>query len=123
MRRSLVLLLPLLLAAAPAAAPEMKAGYDAAIEGQWQAARDHFREADKLSAGDARVLNNLAVSAEALGEFARAREYYEAALKLEPDNRQLKENFAAFRAYSRRLPDLWPVADSAPAAVTPGARQ
>jgi Flp pilus assembly protein TadD len=121
MRRSLVLLLPLLLAAAPAAAPEMKAGYESALEGQWEAARDHFREADKLSAGDARILNNLAVSAEAMGDFARARGYYEAALKLEPDNRQLKENYAAFRAYSRRLPDLWPASDPVPVAANAGA--
>ena len=109
MRRIFPLLVaPLLLAALPAAAPEMKAGFTAAQDGQWLEARGHYQAADKFSAGDARILNTLAVSAEALGNFAEAKQRYEQALLLEPDNARLKENYAAFRAYSRRLPDLWP---------------
>ncbi len=112
-----LLFTPLLLAALPAAAPGMKAGFAAAQDGQWLEARGHYQAADKLSAGDARILNNLAVTAEALGNFAEAKRCYEQALLLEPDNHRLKENFAAFKAYSRRLPALWPA--SAAASVEP----
>jgi Flp pilus assembly protein TadD len=118
-RRFTLLFAPLLLAALPAAAPEMKAGFTAAEEGRWQEARGHFQSADKLSGGDARILNNLAVTAEALGNFPEAKRCYEQALLLEPDNARLKENFVAFKAYSRRLPDLWPAAASSAADPIP----
>jgi Flp pilus assembly protein TadD len=119
MRRLIPLLFaPLLLAALPAAAPEMKAGFTAAEDGRWQEARGHFQAADKLSGGDARILNNMAVTAEALGDFPEAKRCYEAALRLEPDNPRLKENFAAFKAYSRRLPELWPADAGSPPAPT-----
>lgn len=111
--------LPLFLAGAPGWNPELKAGFDAAEQGLWREAAFRYNRALEKSraAGgeDPRVLNNLAVTAEASGEFARARELYERALALAPDDQPLKDNFTAFKSYSRKIPGLWPELPPAPA--------
>ena len=124
-RRALIFLLPLLLASGPAYAPELKAGFEAAEQGLWREARFRYERAAAaaVAAPDFRIYNNLAVSAEAQGDFPAAHANYEKAIALAPENRELHENFTAFRAYSRKIPGLWPVvkkpdepapADSAP---------
>ncbi len=124
--RLLIFLLPLLMASGPAYAPELKAGFEAAEQGLWREARFRYERAAAaaVAAPDFRIYNNLAVSAEAQGDFPAARANYEKAIALAPDNRELRENFTAFRAYSRKIPGLWPVvkkpAESAPADCPPG---
>ena len=109
-RRALIFLLPLLLASGPSYAPELKAGFEAAEQGLWREARFRYERAAAaaVAAPDFRIYNNLAVSAEAQGDFPAARANYEKAIALAPDNRELHENFTAFRAYSRKIPGLWP---------------
>ena len=118
-RRALVFLLPLLMASGPAYAPELKAGFEAAEQGLWREARFRYERAAAaaVAAPDFRIYNNLAVSAEAQGDFPAARANYEKAIALAPDNRELHENFTAFRAYSRKIPGLWPKEIKPPASA------
>jgi Tfp pilus assembly protein PilF len=50
-----------------------------------------------LDPGNASALNNLAIACEQQGDFAKAREAYEAALKLRPRQRMIQQNFDLFR--------------------------
>ncbi len=71
-------------------------GVQMAKRGLWSEALFRFRQAEKARPGDARVLNNLAVAYEAVGLFDEALQTYQAALKVEPANRELRRNYARF---------------------------
>ncbi len=120
-----ILALPLLLAAGPAYGPELKSGFAAAEQGLWREARFRYdqalKKAEASGAEDYRLYNNLAVTAEALGDFAQARRWYEKAVALKPDDEPLRDNFAAFKAYTRQLPGVWPAGAPASAPAAPPA--
>jgi tetratricopeptide (TPR) repeat protein len=91
-----VLALPSALEAADDAGKQLKFGTDMARRGLWSEALFRFRQADRLDPGNAHILNNMAVSYEALGLFDKALETYQAALKAGPDDRELRTNYASF---------------------------
>ncbi|HEX5043182.1 MAG TPA: tetratricopeptide repeat protein [Candidatus Polarisedimenticolaceae bacterium] len=67
-----------------------------AAKGNWREARFRWERASAADPGDAQLLNNLAVAAEALGEPDRARELYARAISLphrkEADAEKISEN-------------------------------
>ena len=101
MRRALLLLLFLgpgpLLAAEKTASQQISFGLDVAQKGLWQEARFRFERAVELDPHNAAALNDLAVSHEQMGEFDKARQCYEKALKLKPGDLYIQQNFDLFR--------------------------
>ena len=62
----------------------------------WNEALFRFRRALIERPNDARILNNIAVSYEALGLFEEALEAYRKALEASPADRDLRNNYSRF---------------------------
>jgi Tfp pilus assembly protein PilF len=75
---------------------QLEFGVDMAKRGLWSEALFRFRRADAEDPENPRILNNLAVSYEAVGQFDEAMELYKRAVKLDPANAELKRNYARF---------------------------
>ena len=94
-------LLSLLLArdAVPSAsaADEIAFGIEVARKGLWNEARFRFERAVELDPDDAEALNNLGVALEQQGEFVRAKEAFEKALKISPTSLYIQQNYDLFR--------------------------
>jgi Flp pilus assembly protein TadD len=95
-------LLALLLAtngplAAPSADDELRFGIAAAQKGLWNEARFRFERAVTIEPENAKALNDLAVALEHQGEFEKAREAYDKALKLKPGDGYILQNYDLFR--------------------------
>ncbi len=80
---------------------QLNFGVKMAQRGLWSEALFRFKQAEKLSPGDSRVLNNMAVAYEALGNFERALDYYQDAIKSDPTNKDLKRNYSRFVEFYR----------------------
>ena len=108
-RRLLPLLL--LLALLPSPAPfargkgseQMEFGVQAAKKGLWREALFRWEKALKLSPGNPRILNNLAVARETGGDFQKAEELYREALGLAPNDKDIRQNYELFTAYYKEL--------------------
>jgi tetratricopeptide (TPR) repeat protein len=74
-------------------------GVDMARKGLWSEALFRFQQADKAQPNDGRILNNIAVAYEAEGNFDKALEYYQKALRADPANSELKRNYSAFSQF------------------------
>ena len=109
-----------------AADQQLEFGVQMAKRGLWSEALFRFRQAEKTQPGNPRVLNNLAVSYEAVGLFDEALETYKAALKADPANRELRRNYARFIEFFQAFkPDEEPEAEipaalERPATEAPG---
>jgi tetratricopeptide (TPR) repeat protein len=75
---------------------QLEFGADMARRGLWKEALFRFQQADRIQPGNAHVLNNIAVSFEALGLFDKALESYQQALKASPDDKELRSNYSRF---------------------------
>lgn len=75
---------------------QLEFGVQMARRGLWSEALFRFQQAERLEPQSFRVYNNLAVAYEANGMFDRALDYYQRALKLAPDNRELRRNYSRF---------------------------
>lgn len=71
-------------------------GVKMAGRGLWNEALFRFKQAEKSQPGNPRVLNNLAVSYEAVGQFDEALGYYKRALKADSSSREVKRNYSRF---------------------------
>jgi len=88
--------------AEPATSPaQLDFGVKMAQRGLWSEALFRFRQAERHDPGNARVLNNMAVAYEALGQFEKALEYYQDAIKAAPTDRDLKRNYSRFVEFYR----------------------
>ena len=76
-------------------------GVDMARRGLWSEALFRFRQAEQLEPGDPRILNNIAVAYEALGQFERALDYYQKAVEADPTNRDSRRNYSRFVEFYR----------------------
>lgn len=103
--------LAFLLAASPAAAQgdarsEAKAqvafGIEVAQRGLWREAIYRWERAVEIDPSYAAAYNDLAIGYEHEGEFEKARQAYEKALELEPDNLQIQQNYDLFREINDR---------------------
>ena len=103
----LLLLLVLLPSPAPLAADkgseQMEFGVRAAKKGLWREAQFRWEKALKLSPGNPRILNNLAVAYETDGNFQKADELYREALRLAPNDSDIKQNYDLFSAYYKEF--------------------
>lgn len=71
-------------------------GTDMASRGLWSEALFRFRQAEEQSPNDPRILNNIAVSLEALGLYDEALEAYRQAVETSPSLEHAKRNYARF---------------------------
>jgi Tfp pilus assembly protein PilF len=100
-----VIVLALMVVVAPPAsgdnpaAQQLEFGTDMARRGLWSEALFRFQQADRLEPGNPRVLNNIAVSFEALGLFDQALEAYQAALRASPQDREVRGNYSSFAEF------------------------
>lgn len=79
------------------AGEELRFGVEVARKGLWQEARFRFERAVLLDPENHSALNNLAIALEQQGEFDKAREAYERALKLKPNSLYIQQNYDLFR--------------------------
>ena len=99
----------LLAAAGPASADarsEAKAqvdfGINVAQRGLWREAIYRWEKAVEIDPTYAAAFNDLAVAYEHEGQLDKARQAYEKALALEPNNPQIKQNYELFKEINDR---------------------
>jgi len=80
---------------------QMAFGVEMAKHGLWSEALFRFEQVERRQPGNPRNLNNLAVACEALGQFERALDYYQSAIKADPTNKELKRNYSRFVEFYR----------------------
>jgi Tfp pilus assembly protein PilF len=78
-------------------------GIEMAKRGLWNEALFRFSRVLKERPGDVRVLNNMAVAYEAIGEFDLALDHYKRALEGDSANRDLRRNYAQFVEFYESL--------------------
>jgi tetratricopeptide (TPR) repeat protein len=83
----------------PNAKQQIDFGVEMAQRGLWNEALFRFRQAERLSPEEVSVLNNIAVAYEALGQFDEALRSYQRALRVDPNSRELKRNYARFAEF------------------------
>ncbi len=81
---------------------EAQFGVDVAQRGLWREAIYRWERAVELDPTYAAAFNNLAVAYEHEGQLDKAREAYEKALALEPQNIQIRQNFDLFKEINDR---------------------
>jgi tetratricopeptide (TPR) repeat protein len=108
--RTLILSLPLILVACgggygrpDSAQSQLSFGVDMAKRSLWSEALFRFHQAERLDPNNPRALNNLAVAYEAVGDYQKALEFYQKALKQSPDNRDLRANYSRFVEFYQGL--------------------
>lgn len=77
-------------------------GIEVARKDLWREALYRWQRAVEIDPTYAAAYNNLAVAYERLGEFDKAREAYERAVELEPDNLMIQQNYDLFREINDR---------------------
>ncbi len=91
------LLAPVPLSAGGASSQQIRFGISVARKNLWGEARFRFERAVALDPKSAAAFNNLAVACEQQGDFAAARQAYTEALRLNPKDRLIQQNFDLFR--------------------------
>ena len=76
---------------------EMEFANTCARQGLWKEAHMRWSKLLNLGQKTAALHNNIAVALEHLGRYKEARQAYEAALKLAPNNSRIKSNFEKFK--------------------------
>jgi Flp pilus assembly protein TadD len=108
-RRSVVATLCSALLAAPAyadargdARQQVEFGISVAQRGLWREAIYRWVRATEIDPSYAQAFNNLAIAYEHEGDLAKAREAYEKAMRLEPNNPLIKQNYELFKEINDR---------------------
>jgi len=81
---------------------EAQFGVDVAQRGLWREAIYRWERAIEIDPTYAAALNNLAVAYEHEGQFDKARQTYEKAIAIEPNNAQIKQNYDLFKEINDR---------------------
>jgi Tfp pilus assembly protein PilF len=77
-------------------------GVNVAERGLWREAIYRWEKAVELDPNYAAAYNDLAVAYEHEGELAKAKDAYEKALKIEPNNIQIRQNYELFKEINDR---------------------
>jgi len=108
-RLSLAALLFVVSASAPVLADErddakrhVEFGIQVAQKNLWREAIYRWEQATKIDPTYSAAYNNLAVGYEQAGEFDKARQAYEKAIELDPDNQYIRQNYELFREINDR---------------------
>ena len=80
----------------PTLEKEISFGVKMAQRGLWNEALFRFKRAAEFRPDDAKVLNNLAVAYEAVGQYDNALLAYQEALRADAANQELKRNYSRF---------------------------
>ena len=109
MRIRVLTVLLLLGAAAPLAADarsdakkQVEFGIAVAQRGLWREAIYRWVRATEIDPKYAEALNNLGIAYEHEGDLEKARQAYEKALELEPENALIKQNYELFKEINDR---------------------
>ena len=78
-------------------------GIEMAKRGLWSEALFRFEQARGYEPQNARILSNMAVAYEALGQFEKALEHYQLALEASPGNSDLRRNYSRFVEFYRNF--------------------
>jgi Tfp pilus assembly protein PilF len=81
---------------------QVEFGISVARKGLWKEALYRWERATQIDPSYAAAFNNLAVAYEQQGNFDKAREAYEKAVQLEPNNLQIKQNYDLFKEINDR---------------------
>lgn len=81
---------------------EAQFGIDVAQRGLWREAIYRWQRAVELDPSYAAAFNNLAIAYEHEGMLDKAREAYEKAITLEPQNIQIQQNYDLFKEINDR---------------------
>jgi len=76
---------------------QVEFGWDVAMHGLWKEATVHWQKAVEIDPTYAAAWNNLGIAYEQQGQFAKAREAYEKAIGLDPNNNFIRQNYDLFR--------------------------
>ena len=106
---SLLVVTLLALSAAPLAADvrtdakkQIEFGISVAQRGLWREAIYRWEQAAKIDPSYSAAYNNLAVAYEHEGRFDKARQSYEKALELDPNNQMIRQNYELFKEINDR---------------------
>jgi Flp pilus assembly protein TadD len=94
--------IPLYADARSEAKEQVAFGNAVAQRGLWREAIYRWQKAVELDPTYAAAYNDLAVGYEHEGQFDKARQAYERALELEPNNVQIRQNYELFREINDR---------------------
>ena len=81
---------------------QVEFGIDVAQRGLWREAIYRWEKAVEIDPTYAEAHNNLAIGYEHEGEFEKARQTYEKAIKLAPNNMQIQQNYELFKEINDR---------------------
>jgi Tfp pilus assembly protein PilF len=81
---------------------QVEFGIQVAQKGLWREAIYRWERATQLDPSYAAAYNNLAVAYEHEGQLDKARQAYEKAIELEPDNTMIRQNFDLFKEINDR---------------------
>lgn len=81
---------------------QVEFGINVAQRGLWREAIYRWERATQIDPAYAAAYNNLAVAYEHEGEFDKARDAYEKAIELQPDNALIKQNYELFKEINDR---------------------
>jgi len=81
---------------------QVEFGIQVAQRGLWKEAIYRWERATQMDPTYAAAFNNLAVAYEHEGQLAKAREAYEKALALEPENALVRQNYDLFKEINDR---------------------
>jgi Flp pilus assembly protein TadD len=93
---------PLLGDARSDAKSQVSFGIEVAMRGLWREAIYRWERAVELDPTYAEAYNDLAVGYEHEGELEKARQAYEKAIELQPDNIQIRQNYELFKEINDR---------------------
>ena len=77
-------------------------GIEVARRDLWREALYRWQRAVEIDPTYAEAFNNVAIAYERLGEFDKAREAYEQAVEIAPDNLMIQQNYDLFREINDR---------------------
>ena len=81
---------------------QVQFGIRVAQLGLWREALAHFERAVKLDPTYASAYNNMAIGYEHQGDLEKARNAYEKALELSPNNTYIRQNYELFKEINDR---------------------
>jgi Tfp pilus assembly protein PilF len=81
---------------------QVEFGIDVAQKGLWREAIYRWERATTIDPSYAAAFNNLAVAYEHEGQFEKARQAYEKAIELQPNNAMIRQNYELFKEINDR---------------------